>query len=194
MEYAIGGAVGLVVGVVVGLVLGKGPGRAGPNAARGLALADRAAADPAFAAKLAAIEAGAEVKPLTPPKPSGAALRMLALLQADSRLVDFLLEDISGASDEQIGQAVRKVQADAQTALKRYAVIETVLGGSDGDTVTVPKGFDPSAIRVVGNVTGEPPFTGQINHPGLRVKELRVSPPPEGADEFVLHPAEVQIA
>ena len=48
-------------------------------------------------------------------------------------------------------------------------------------------------IRVVGNVTGEPPFTGQIQHPGWRVKQLKVSPLPESADEFVLQPAEVQI-
>ena len=40
-----------------------------------------------------------------------------------------------------------------------------MLPGNEGDNTTVPKGFDPSAIRVVGNVTGEPPFTGQIKHP-----------------------------
>jgi hypothetical protein len=57
----------------------------------------------------------------------------------------------------------------------------------------VPRGFDPSAVRVVGNVTGEPPFTGQVQHPGWRVRELKLAPPPEGADEFVLQPAEVQI-
>jgi hypothetical protein len=119
---------------------------------------------------------------------------MLAILQAESRLVDFLMEDIQGASDEQIGQAVREVHKKAQAALKQHAVIETVLSGNEGETTTVPKGFDPSAIRVVGNVTGEPPFTGAINHPGWRVKELKVAPPPEGADEFVLQPAEVQIA
>src|SRR3954466_5078541 len=88
-----------------------------------------------------------------PPKPSGAALRMLALLQAESRLVDFLLEDISGAKDEQIGQAVREVHKKAQAALKQHAVIETILTGNEGDTTTVPRGFDPSAVRVVGNVT-----------------------------------------
>ena len=88
---------------------------------------------------------------------------------------------------------MRKVHADAQAALKRYAVIETVLGGTEGDTTTVARGFDPSAVRVVGNVTGEPPFTGQIQHPGWKVTQLKVSAPPEGADEFVLQPAEVQI-
>ena len=117
----------------------------------------------------------------------------IALLQAESRLVDFLLEDIQGASDKQIGQAVREIHKKAQAALKQHAVIEQVLGGNEGDTTTVPKGFDPSAVRVVGNVTGEPPFTGAINHPGWRVKELKLATPAEGADEFVLQPAEVQI-
>jgi hypothetical protein len=197
MEYAIGAAAG--AGAVLVLALVWLTSRAGSlgNATRGLTLAGRANVDPAFNAKLVALEGGAEAKPAAPPappKPSGAPLRMLAVLQAESRLVDFLLEDISGASDEQVGQAVREVHKKAQDALKRHAVVETVLTGSEGDTTTVPAGFDPSAIRVVGNVAGAPPFTGSINHPGWRVKELKVSPPPAGADEFVLQPAEVQVA
>jgi hypothetical protein len=86
------------------------------------------------------------------------------------------------------------VHKKAQSALKQHATIIPVLTGNEGDNTTVPKGFDPSAVRVIGNVTGEPPFTGQINHPGWRVKELKLATPPEGADEFVLQPAEVQIA
>jgi hypothetical protein len=198
-------AMSLIVGIVIGIVIAVfvviaiAASRAGSvgGAFQALTVAGRAKQDPAFAAKLNAILAGGEIEPVEPPKPpkpSGAALRMLALLQAEARLVDFLMEDISGAADAQIGQAVRKVHKDAQDALKRYAVVETVLSGNEGDTTTVQKGFDPSAIRVIGNVTGEPPFTGQIQHPGWRVRELKVSPPPEGADEFVLQPAEVQIA
>jgi hypothetical protein len=103
------------------------------------------------------------------------------------------MEDITGAQDAQIGQAVREIHKKAQAAIKRHAVIEQVLAGDEGDTTTVPKGFDPSAVRVVGNVAGSPPFTGAINHPGWRVKELKLAPPPEGADEFVLQPAEVQV-
>jgi hypothetical protein len=169
MEYAIGAVGGLILGF--------------------------AAAAAFFGSKKPA-PVKVESKPVEPPKPkkpSGAALRMLAILQAESRLVDFLLEDIQAASDEQIGQAVREVHRKAQAALKQHAVIETVLTAAEGDTTTVPKGFDPSAVRVVGNVTGEPPFTGAVQHPGWRVKELKVQPPPEGADEFVLQPAEVQV-
>ena len=194
MEYSIiGFAAGFLVGaIIVAVVKAGGVG----GVFQGFSLAKRAKGDAAFAEKLKGILAGADLKPIEPPKPvkpSGAPLRMLAILQAESRLVDFLLEDIQSASDQQIGQAVREVHKKAQAALKQHAVIDTVLPGAEGDTTTVAKGFDPSAIRVVGNVTGEPPFPGTVQHPGWRVKELKVQPPPEGADEFVLQPAEVQV-
>jgi hypothetical protein len=197
MEYGIGAGAGFVIGLLVALVIAMSRAGGLSELFRAFDLTGKAKADAAFAAKLKAILGGADIKPVEPPKPpkpSGAALRMLAILQSEARLVDFLLEDIQAASDQQIGQAVREVHKKAQAALKQHAVFETVLTGSEGDSTTVPRGFDPSAIRVVGNVTGEPPFTGQIQHPGWRVKELKVSPLPESADEFVLQPAEVQIA
>lgn len=197
MEYAIGAALGAGVVAFLGFVTLTARAGSWGNAMRGLTVAGRANTDPAFNAKLVTLEAGGEVKPAAPPappKPSGAALRMLAVLQAEARLVDFLLEDIAGASDEQIGQAVREVHRKAQDALKRHAVIETILPGNEGDSTTVAAGFDPSAVRVVGNVAGTPPFTGSINHPGWKVRELKVAPPAAGVDEFVLQPAEVQVA
>ncbi|AMV23105.1 hypothetical protein VT84_01745 [Gemmata sp. SH-PL17] len=196
MDIVIGLAIGLPLGFLA--ALGLAIARAGGlgKAITGLSVAGRANQDAAFAAKLQAILGGGDVKTAEPPKPvkpSGAPLRMLALLQAESRLVDFLLEDIQGASDEQIGQAVREVHKKAQAALKQHLVLEPVLPGNEDEQVTVPKGFDPSAVRVVGNVTGEPPFKGAIQHPGWRVKEMKLAAPAEGADEFVLQPAEVQI-
>jgi len=127
-------------------------------------------------------------------KPSGAPLRLLALLQAESRFIDFFLENIDGASAEQIASAVREIHRKAQATLRQHLVLEAVVAGNEGDTVTVPKGFDPSAIRVLGNVTGEPPYSGSVQHPGWRVREIKLSPPPAGTDEFVLQPAEVQIS
>lgn len=204
-DYVIGAALGAAVAVFLfGFAIVVRSGNLA-GAFEGMAIAGRSRRDAAFKAKLDAIMAGGEVKPTAPvappkptappppPKPSGAPLRMLALLQAEARLLDFLMEDISGAMDAQIGQAVREIHKKAQAAIKRHAVVEQVLPGNEGDNTTVPKGFDPSAIRVIGNVAGSPPFTGSINHPGWRVKELKLAPPPEGADEFVLQPAEVQI-
>lgn len=127
-------------------------------------------------------------------KASGAPLRLLALLQAESRLIDFLMENISAAPDAQVGLAVKDIHRKAQAVLKQHLVLEPVLAGNEGETISVAKGFDPSAVRVLGNVTGEPPYSGELQHPGWRVKEIKLSPPPKGADEFVLQPAEVQIA
>lgn len=196
MDILIGALIGVVVALFLVMMIAFIRAGSLGGVFQGLTIAGKVKQDPAMALKLKAILAGAEIKPIEPPKPikpSGAPLRMLALLQAEARLVDFLMEDITSMKAEEIGNAVREIHKKAQTALKQHAVIETVLNENEGETTTVPKGFDPSAIRVIGNVTGQPPFKGQINHPGWRVKELKLATPPEGADEFVLQPAEVQI-
>ena len=49
----------------------------------------------------------APAPPAPPPlKPADGAIQILGILQRDGRLVDFLMEDISGASDDHIGAAV----------------------------------------------------------------------------------------
>jgi len=128
------------------------------------------------------------------PKASGEAVRLLTLLQSEARLLDFLLEDISGADEKQVGQAVKEIQRKAAKVLKDHLTLSVVMAGADGDRVTVAKGFDPSAVRVVGNVTGAPPFTGTLLHPGWRVKEVRLPALADGQDPFVVQPAEVELA
>jgi hypothetical protein len=120
-------------------------------------------------------------------------LRLLALLQREGRLLDFLLEDIQGAPDEQVGAGVRELHRKAQAVLKEHLVLEPVLPRSEGDNVEVPPNFDPSAIRLIGNVTGQPPFRGVLQHHGWRVKNYTLPTPPEGQDPFVLAPAEVEL-
>src|SRR5262245_56230271 len=145
--------------------------------------------DPAFAEKTKALLE----PPPPPPKPSGAPLRLLALLQREGRLIDFLLEDLTHADGEQVVAAVRDIQPKCQRALKEHLVLEPVLPQREQETVEVPPGFDPSAIRLTGNVTGQPPFRGTLQRRGWRVQEIKRAPPPEGQDEFVLQPAEVEL-
>ncbi len=193
------------------------------NVVFGLTVAGQARIDPDFSAKLNALLAGVPVASAGPPvagagppvanalgspvavipppslkpaapKVTGEAVRLLALLQGESRLVDFLLEDIAGAPDAQIGQAVKEIHRKAAKVLKDHLTLSVVMAGADGDRVTVAPGFDPSAVRVVGNVTGQPPFTGTLLHPGWRVKEVRLPPLADGQDPFVLQPAEVELA
>ena len=131
--------------------------------------------------------------PPKPAKPSGAPLRMLALLQREGRLLDFLMEDISGAPDAQVGYGVREMHRKCQEAIKKALDLEPVLPNQEDETVEIKAGFDPSAIRLTGNVAGQPPFRGRLIHPGWRVKTMRVAAPPEGVDEFVIAPAEVEM-
>lgn len=149
--------------------------------------------DAVFAEKLGPLLGPGEAKPQSAAKPSGAPLRLLGLLQREGRLLDFLLEDIQAYPDQQIGAAVRDIHRQCQSAIKEHLVLEPVLPQSEGASIDVPPGFDPSAIRLVGNVTGQPPFKGTLQHHGWRVKELKLGAPPEGQDEFVLMPAEVEL-
>jgi Domain of unknown function (DUF2760) len=151
-------------------------------------LGDRAVADKVFAVLHA--------PPPEPPKPvkrSAEPLRLVALLQREGRVLDFFLEDISQATDEQVGAGVRELHRKAQTVIKDHLVLEPVLPQHEGDTVEVPAGFDPSAIQLTGNVTGNPPFRGTLQHHGWRVKDYKLPSPPEGQDEFVIAPAEVDL-
>jgi hypothetical protein len=141
--------------------------------------------DPAFAVQVASLFRKA---------PSGPDLRVLAVLQRDGRLVDFLEEDIDSYSDSQIGAAVRDIHRGCRKALHDYLVLEPVLSGAEDEPVTIPKDFDPVAIRLVGNVNGSPPFRGALKHHGWRVREVHLPLLPAARDDSsVLSPAEVEI-
>lgn len=128
-----------------------------------------------------------------PAKPSGVPLRFLALLQREGRLVDFLLEDVQAYDNEQIGAAVRDIHRSCHKALKEHLALEPVIAKEEEAHVEVPAGFDPSAIRLTGNVTGNPPFAGRLRHHGWRVTQIKLAAPPQGQDELILAPAEVEL-
>lgn len=193
MEMLLAGlGAGLVVGVALAyfLISGKAVAKFGGKSGYELALrvAQKAGADPAFALKLEQL-----FVPPPPPKPSGEPVRLLGILQRESRLLDFLMETIQPYSDDQIGASVRDIHSKAQAVLKKHLTLEPVLAQQEGSEVAIQAGFDPSAIRLVGNVTGQPPFKGTLQHAGWRAKAITLPKPAEGQDEFILMPAEVEL-
>jgi len=120
-------------------------------------------------------------------------LRLLAILQRDSRLVDLLLEDLSGCDDAQVGSAVRPLLAKARACVQHHLKLEPCLPGQENDKVVVPAGFAPGSITLTGQVTGAPPFTGTLKHPGWRVADYTLPEPLKGADGWVIAPAEVEV-
>ena len=124
----------------------------------------------------------------------GPDLRVLAVLQRDGRLVDFLQEDIDPYTDEQIGVAARDIHRGCRKALRDYFTITPILPGAEEDAVTVGRDFDPAAVRLTGNVAGQPPFTGTLKHHGWRVESVHLPVlPGTTQDASVLAPAEVEV-
>lgn len=121
------------------------------------------------------------------------ALQLLALLQKEGRLVDFLEEEVAQYSDAEIGAAVRVVHEGCRKVLREHFTIEPVVPGSEGGHITLEPGFDARSIIPVGNLVGEPPFSGTLVHRGWRAAEVRLPRLAPGHDSRVLVPAEVEL-
>lgn len=121
------------------------------------------------------------------------ALAFLALLQREGRLVDFLREPLDGFSDADIGAAARDVHRGCRKVLEQHLKLEAVMPGAEEDKVTVPKGFDPAEVRIVGEAKGEPPYRGTLRHHGWRATEVKLPSLTEGVDRAVVAPAEVEL-
>ena len=103
-------------------------------------------------------------------------LQLLAILQREGRLIDFCEEDLAGFSDAQIGAAARTVHDGCRKALRSMITLEPVRSEVEGAPVELPAGFDPRAIRLTGNVVGNPPFKGVLKHHGWRTAEVVIAP------------------
>jgi len=133
-------------------------------------------------------------KPAAPPKPSAGpadgAVQILAALQRDARLIDFLMEDISGYSDEQVGAAVRDVQSQARESLERYLRLEPVIDSVEG-AFAKADGLEAAQVKFTGNVpaSGKAPG-GILRHKGWKAVKVDL---PQALPGTVLAPAELEI-
>jgi hypothetical protein len=183
--------VGVVLGAAVGALFATGGNLTWLSTLR--AVGRRARTDAEFAARIEALVKPPPPEPEKPVKPDPAPIRLLAILQRDGRLIDFLMEDLTGAPDAQVAAAVHQIHPKCQKALREHVTLEPVLPEKEGDEVQVPAGFDPSAIQLTGNVTGQPPFKGTLQHAGWHVAQIRLPKPVEGVDELVVQPAQVEM-
>ena len=144
------------------------------------------------AAPKAAAARAATVSAPAPPRTSEGALQILGIMQRDSRLIDFLMEDISAYADDQIGAAVRELHDQCRDSIVRYVTLQPVIDGVEG-TFTKAPAADPNAIKFVGNVPAAPPSGGLLRHKGWRA--AKVDLPPLGAkqDAAIIAPAEIEI-
>jgi len=178
----------------------------------GLSAFRRVLADPVFAQHTATSLRASAALPAAQPTPAltstpapakaaalpleqthASALALLALLQREGRLVDFLQEDVSAYADAEIGAAVRVVHAGSRKVLADYFTLAPAWPGAEGDPVTLPVGFDAQRIRLVGNVAGQPPYRGALKHHGWVATTVRLPDLSPALDPRVIAPAEVEL-
>lgn len=121
-------------------------------------------------------------------------LRLLALLQHSGRFIDFIQEDISGYSDAQVGAAVRPLHEKCRETLESCVAVRPVLEDAEGSHIQVPKGYDPTQIKVVGAVKGDAPYKGRLVHRGWRAQSNRLPKNLGQQSSDVLCPAEVELS
>lgn len=120
-------------------------------------------------------------------------LHLVSALQKEGRLIDFFHENLSLYSDEQIGAAVRGIHENCSKTLGKYVTCGPVVDTAEGESITIPAGFNPEEIRLTGNVSGEPPFTGIVRHKGWKATKTELPTLSETSNPDVLAPAEVEL-
>ena len=166
-----------------------------------LSLPFRLLFDGAAAGRVRAALAGRPALPeveAEPPREAGErdlspALQVLAILQREGRLLDFLAEDVAGFSDADVGAAARVVHAGCRKVLQDYVVVEPLRREAEGTEIVVEPGYDPRALTVTGNLAGEPPWRGRLVHHGWRAAKASLPEPAADADPTILAPAEVEL-
>ncbi|MBL8175333.1 MAG: DUF2760 domain-containing protein [Bryobacterales bacterium] len=137
-------------------------------------------------------------KPAPPPpppaKPSDGALQILGILQRDARLVDFLMEDISAYSDDQVGAAVRSLHEQCKASLERYVTLSPAIDGVEGTFANASAAGSAQAVKFIGNVpAGPPPKGGTLRHRGWKASQVDLPNIGPKQDMAIIAPAEIEI-
>ena len=135
--------------------------------------------------------------PPAPPRPEAEIAAFLALLQEHGRLVDFAKEDITSATDQQLGAAARVVHSGCRKVLNDYFEISPFRTENEGAAVTLEPGYDAPAHRLLGSVPPNPPYSGKLVHPGWTTKSIKLPRVTGTTDQRpwpVLAPAEIEIS
>ncbi len=125
-------------------------------------------------------------------------VNFLGVLQEQGRFVDFLMDDISGYDDSQVGAAARVVHQGCKEVLEQYFSVAPVYDGEEGEQTSLNSDFNTSHYRLVGTAAGEPPYSGTVVHKGWRTTKVsvpKVSNTGTSREQWeVIAPAQVDVA
>ena len=116
-----------------------------------------------------------------------------ALLQEKGRLVDFLMEDVTSYDDTHVGAAARVIHQGCREVLQEHFNISAISESEEGSQITLPAGYAKEQYRIVGNLNGEPPFTGTLIHKGWKTEFVKLPRIVETQRLPAIAPAEVEL-
>lgn len=132
-------------------------------------------------------------EPKVPAQPRTDAVEVLAALQREGRLVDFLQEKLDGYSDAQIGAAVRDIHRDCGSTLNRFFGIEALCNQAEGSVVTLSSDIDPGSWKLTGQV-GPNAQSGKLCHHGWKITRHDIPAwTGRASSAWVIAPAEVEV-
>ena len=144
-----------------------------------------------------------DVKETTVPVPSldmaieAEVIQLLAKLQDKGRLMDFIMDDITPYSNEQVGAAARVVHQGCKEVIQNYFDIQPVHSGAEQEEISLAEDFDANAYRLVGNVPENPPFNGTVLHRGWKTITMTLprltNEAKESTAREIIAPAEIEI-
>ena len=98
----------------------------------------------------------------------------VSLLQEKGRLVDFLMEDVAPYDDKQVGAAARVVHQGCREVMNDSFKITPISQAEEGSRITVPAAYAADEYRLLGKISGDPPFTGTLLHKGWKTESVKL--------------------
>ena len=125
----------------------------------------------------APLPAPVAAKPPPPPPerhPEAEVVAFLGLLQEKGRLVDFLMDDISIYDDSRVGAAARVVHFGCRDVLQEHFKVTPISDAEEGSQVMIPENYSIDEYRLMGKITGNPPFRGVLLHKGWKTESVKL--------------------
>ncbi len=134
---------------------------------------------------------------VTAPKSSNdQAILLLTLLQEKGRIIDFIMEDVTAYSDQEVAGAARVIHQGCKEVIKDCFNPEAVCNNEENSKITLEDGYSVTDYKIVGNISGTPPYTGTLTHKGWKAGKINLpvlNKSFEGIEQPLIIPAEVEI-
>jgi Domain of unknown function (DUF2760) len=114
--------------------------------------------------------------PPAPPENQAEAevVAFMGLLQEKGRFIDFLMDEVSLYDDSRVGAAARVVHYGCRDVLQEHFKVTPISTANEGSQVTVPEGYAADEYRLMGKITGNPPFKGVLLHKGWKTESVKL--------------------